>query len=646
MKKSKKFALLTGAVVGATAIAAHVMKKKAEKTTYEADLIEPIEKRKMGLYEKYGKRILDIACATAAIVVFSPLYLGVAALVKLKLGSPVLFTQDRPGLIGKDGKETVFKMYKFRTMTDERDENGELLPDDVRLTKFGKWLRNTSLDELPEAFNILNGTMSVIGPRPQLVRDMTFMTKEQRARHTAKPGLSGLAQVNGRNGISWEEKLEWDRKYIQNVSLAGDVKIIVDTVKKAFIKQEGITQEDMATAEDFGDWLLRTEKVAEVEYEAKQKQAKSILNGSETLESENIKKVLVVASVVSFIEWFNKENLEYLKNNLNCEVHVACNFDYMDDTDETRTREYIAKLKKEGFILHNIHLTLKINWKYSDFSLYKDIFGFSIWVTISSLAQRLVFNITPSILGTVASSAAIALFGIVATIEGYTYTITTAINGMFMPKISRIYERGGEKDELMPLMLSVGKFQYAINGLIVAGFAVVGKEFINLWMGPTYLDAYYGILLVIIPGLFFNSMQIANTAMIVRKKVNLQAWVNLGMGMVNVLLSIILSSYFGVIGACISISIAYMLRAVVLLFIYKRVLKIDMASFVVNCYFRMGIPIIITIMLRFLMNSLLPNGGWLVLAAKGVVIVGIYAVVTLLLGLNSEERNKLLRRKV
>lgn len=646
MKKSKKFALLTGAVVGATAIAARVMKKKAEKTTYEADLIEPIEKRKMGFYEKYGKRILDIACATAAIVVFSPLYLGVAALVKLKLGSPVLFTQDRPGLIGKDGKETVFKMYKFRTMTDERDENGELLPDDVRLTKFGKWLRNTSLDELPEAFNILNGTMSVIGPRPQLVRDMTFMTKEQRARHTAKPGLSGLAQVNGRNGISWEEKLEWDRKYIQNVSFAGDVKIIVDTVKKAFIKQEGITQEDMATAEDFGDWLLRTEKVAEVEYEAKQKQAKSILNGSETLESENIKKVLVVASVVSFIEWFNKENLEYLKNNLNCEVHVACNFDYMDDTDETRTREYIAKLKKEGFILHNIHLTLKINWKYSDFSLYKDIFGFSIWVTISSLAQRLVFNITPSILGTVASSAAIALFGIVATIEGYTYTIKTAINGMFMPKISRIYERGGEKDELMPLMLSVGKFQYAINGLIVAGFAVVGKEFINLWMGPTYLDAYYGILLVIIPGLFFNSMQIANTAMIVRKKVNLQAWVNLGMGMVNVLLSIILSSYFGVIGACISISIAYMLRAVVLLFIYKRVLKIDMASFVVNCYFRMGIPIIITIMLRFLMNSLLPNGGWLVLAAKGVVIVGIYAVVTLLLGLNSEERNKLLRRKV
>lgn len=291
-------------------------------------------------------------------------------------------------------------------------------------------------------------------------------------------------------------------------------------------------------------------------------------------------------------------------------------------------------------------IPLKINWKYSEFSLYKDIFDFSIWVTISSLAQRLVFNITPSILATVASSTAIAVFGIVTTIEGYTYTITTAINGMFMPKISRIYERGEEKDELMPLMLSVGKFQYAINGLIVAGFAVVGKEFINLWMGPTYLDAYYGILLVITPGLFFNSMQIANTAMVVRKKVNLQAWVNLGMGMVNALLSVILSSYLGVIGACISISIAYMLRAVVLLFIYRQVLKIDMVSFVINCYFRMGIPIIITIALGCLMNSLLQNGGWLVLAVKVLFIVVIYATATFLLGLSSEERNKLLRRKV
>lgn len=350
MKKSKKFALLTGAVVGATAIAAHVMKKKAEKTTYEADLIEPIEKRKMGFYEKYGERILDIACATAAIVVFSPLYLGVAALVKLKLGSPVLFTQDRPGLIGKDGKETVFKMYKFRTMTDERDENGELLPDDVRLTKFGKWLRNTSLDELPEAFNILNGTMSVIGPRPQLVRDMTFMTKEQRARHTAKPGLSGLAQVNGRNGISWEEKLEWDRKYIQNVSFAGDVKIIVDTVKKAFIKQEGITQEDMATAEDFGDYLLRMGKVSSKEYMMNQNKAKMILNGDD--ENERIPNLVSIImpsyNTAQYIEKTIKSVLDQTYTNWELIIVDDCSTDNTDEVVKNYlTDKRIKYLKNE-----------------------------------------------------------------------------------------------------------------------------------------------------------------------------------------------------------------------------------------------------------------------------------------------------------
>ncbi|NSK36707.1 sugar transferase [Blautia schinkii] len=139
------------------------MKNHAKRETYTAEMIEPILARKMNFYEKYVKRALDIICASAAIVCFSPIYLGVAALVRIKLGSPVLFTQDRPGLIGKDGKETIFKMYKFRTMTDERGENGELLPDEVRLTKFGKWLRSTSLDELPEAFNILNGDSGIIG---------------------------------------------------------------------------------------------------------------------------------------------------------------------------------------------------------------------------------------------------------------------------------------------------------------------------------------------------------------------------------------------------------------------------------------------------------------------------------------------------
>lgn len=223
------------------------------------------------MYIKYFKRPVDILCALAALIVFGWLYILVAVLVRINLGSPVLFCQLRPG---KD--EKVFKLYKFRTMTDERDENGQLLPDDVRLTKFGKFLRSTSLDELPEAFNILKGDMSVIGPRPQLVRDMVFMTPEQRRRHTVRPGLSGLAQVRGRNAISWEGKLATDLEYIENITFLGDVKIILLTVKK-FLCREGISAEGMETAEDFGDCLLREGKVTQAEYEEKQAEAKELL---------------------------------------------------------------------------------------------------------------------------------------------------------------------------------------------------------------------------------------------------------------------------------------------------------------------------------------------------------------------------------
>ena len=170
--------------------------------------LEKVPQRKRSFYEKYIKRLLDIICALLAIVVFCWLYAIIAILVRTKLGSPVLFKQPRPGLIDpKTGQERIFNMYKFRSMSDDRDANGNLLPDEVRLGKFGKALRATSLDELPEAFNILKGDMSVIGPRPQLVRDMVFMTSAQRMRHTAKPGLSGLAQVMGRNAITWEETI-------------------------------------------------------------------------------------------------------------------------------------------------------------------------------------------------------------------------------------------------------------------------------------------------------------------------------------------------------------------------------------------------------------------------------------------------------
>ena len=225
-----------------------------------------------GPYEKFFKRPLDIICGVAALLVFWWLYIIVAVLVRIKLGSPVIFKQERPG---RD--EKIFCLYKFRTMTNERDESGKLLPDGQRLTGFGKWLRATSLDELPEALNILKGDMSVIGPRPQLVRDMVFMTAEQRRRHTVRPGLSGLAQINGRNGIEWEEKLQYDLQYIKKVSFVEDIKIVLCTVKKV-LKTESISYEGMATAEDFGDHLLRTGKVSKLEYDEKQNAASILLD--------------------------------------------------------------------------------------------------------------------------------------------------------------------------------------------------------------------------------------------------------------------------------------------------------------------------------------------------------------------------------
>lgn len=223
------------------------------------------------MYAKYFKRLVDILCALSALIVFGWLYILVAILVRIKLGSPVLFRQPRPGK-----GEKIFNLYKFRTMTDERDENGELLPDDVRLTGFGRLLRSTSLDELPEAFNILKGDMSVVGPRPQLVRDMVFMTAEQRKRHTVRPGLSGLAQVRGRNAISWEDKLTIDLEYIEKITFWGDVKIVLLTVKK-FLCRENISAEGMDTAEDFGDYLLRTGEVTREDYDRLQGESRELL---------------------------------------------------------------------------------------------------------------------------------------------------------------------------------------------------------------------------------------------------------------------------------------------------------------------------------------------------------------------------------
>lgn len=200
---------------------------------------------KKGFYEKCIKRPQDFCCALLAFIVLSPVLLVVAVLVRTKLGSPILFKQERPGLNGK-----IFRLYKFRTMTSETDENGELLPDEVRLTNFGKMLRSTSLDELPELINILKGDMAVVGPRPLLVRYLPRYNEHQARRHEVRPGFTGYAQVNGRNTISWEEKFDLDVQYVDNITFSGDWKIIFKTVKTVLLR-EGISSESSVTMEEF-----------------------------------------------------------------------------------------------------------------------------------------------------------------------------------------------------------------------------------------------------------------------------------------------------------------------------------------------------------------------------------------------------------
>ena len=198
-----------------------------------------------GFYEKYIKRLLDIVLSGAALVILSPVLLITAVLVRIKLGSPVIFTQERPG---KD--EKVFKLHKFRSMTDARDENGNLLPDKDRLTGFGKKLRSLSIDELPELWDIFRGKMSFVGPRPLLVKYLPLYNEEQRHRHDVRPGLTGWAQVHGRNLTSWEERFEYDVEYVNNISFALDVKIIIMTIRCVFAR-EGINAEGSATMEAF-----------------------------------------------------------------------------------------------------------------------------------------------------------------------------------------------------------------------------------------------------------------------------------------------------------------------------------------------------------------------------------------------------------
>ena len=229
------------------------------------------------MYAHFFKRLIDFLLSLIAVLVLSPVFLILIVVGAIAMQGNPFFVQLRPGIIDKKtGKEKIFRLIKFRTMTNKKDTEGNLLPDEVRLVKYGKFLRSTSLDELPELFNILVGDMAIIGPRPQLVRDMVFMTEQQRKRHTVRPGLSGLAQVSGRNNITWEKKFEYDLEYIEKMSFFFDIKIIFKTVGKVF-KREDTVREGTVSDMDFGDWLIRNGEVTKEEYDEKQKLAKELM---------------------------------------------------------------------------------------------------------------------------------------------------------------------------------------------------------------------------------------------------------------------------------------------------------------------------------------------------------------------------------
>lgn len=230
------------------------------------------------MYVKFFKRIIDFIISLIALLILSPVLAVLVVIGAIAMRGNPFFVQPRPGKISKKtGEEKIFKLVKFRTMSNAKDKDGNLLPDEKRLNKYGRFLRSTSLDELPELLNILKGDMSIVGPRPQLVRDMVFMTADQRKRHSVLPGLTGLAQCNGRNNMSWEQKFMYDMEYIKKITLFGDLKIIMKTIVKV-CQREGIAEEGMATSEDLGDYLLHKHLIVEEYYFQKQSEALEMIN--------------------------------------------------------------------------------------------------------------------------------------------------------------------------------------------------------------------------------------------------------------------------------------------------------------------------------------------------------------------------------
>lgn len=271
---------------------------------------------------------------------------------------------------------------------------------------------------------------------------------------------------------------------------------------------------------------------------------------------------------------------------------------------------------------------------------YKELLTFSLWTTISSVAQRLVFNITPTIIALVVTSAAsaVAVFGIVTTIEGYFYTITTAINGLFLARITRIINsESNSAKELTKLTVSVGRFQFALNGLLFTGFLLIGRNFIDMWMGSDYQLAYYGVLLVIFPGLFINSLQIANTTLIVKNQVKYQAIIGVVTGVSNLILSFTFSKFWGVIGATLSICCSYFIRLVLTLLLVQKKTEIDLKQYFRQCYLKMSIPIFLTLLLYFVL-PLFNHDTWLSCIVKGLVVGCVYIILLFLFGLNKNEK--------
>ncbi|NLL73153.1 MAG: oligosaccharide flippase family protein [Clostridiales bacterium] len=283
------------------------------------------------------------------------------------------------------------------------------------------------------------------------------------------------------------------------------------------------------------------------------------------------------------------------------------------------------------------YLPIKVNLRYWDRKLLKKVFGFSIWATVSTIMNRFIFNITPSILGAVSGSRQIAIFGIAATLEGYAYILSGAVNGMFLPKVSKILANKEDGEDVLPLMTKVGRIQYSIIGLIFIGFIIVGKEFIYLWMGKDFEWAYYCALLMIFPGVFRVPQQIASVTIIAMNKVKIQAFVYIVVAVLNILFSSVLSFYFGALGAALSICLVYIIRLIIMNIIYYKVLHINVFSFIKDSYIKMAPPMLITLAIGLIINQFTSHSLWAFLI-KGTFIVILYIVLLWNMSLNNYEK--------